>query len=290
MKYRFILLLTLLAVFTSFKSDKPAYKLFNQKGKEVKYSKLVEAASNVEVVFFGELHNNPISHWLQLELTTDLLKVNPSGLTLGAEMFETDNQLFLNQYLAGSIETDSLKKLARLWPNYKTDIAPLVDFAKENNLKFIASNVPRRYASLVFKKGFEALDSLPDLEKAFIAPLPIAYDPQLPGYVEMVKMMGDMGHGRSTDNFPKAQAIKDATMAWFIYKNIEASKIFIHYNGAYHSDNYEGIIWYLKRLIPEIRILIISSVETDQPVKLPDDKKNVADFIIGVPSTMTKTH
>ncbi|KAF0130536.1 MAG: iron-regulated protein [Bacteroidetes bacterium] len=290
MKYRTIILISALVVFASFKSDKPAYKLFDSKGKEVKYRKLVEAASNAEVVFFGELHNNPISHWLQLELTTDLLKANPAGLTLGAEMFETDNQLFLNQYLNGSIETDSLKKLARLWPNYKTDIAPLVDFAKENKLKFVASNIPRKYASMVFRKGFEALDTLPDNEKTFIAPLPIAYDPQLPGYVEMVKMMEDMGHGSSTENFPKAQAVKDATMAWFIYKNIEASKVFIHYNGAYHSDNYEGIIWYLKRLIPEIRIVTISSIETDQPVKLPADKKNVADFIIAVPSTMTKTH
>ena len=48
--------------------------------------------------------------------------------------------------------------MARLWNNFKTDYKPLVDFAKDNNLKFIATNIPRRFASLVFKGGFEVLE------------------------------------------------------------------------------------------------------------------------------------
>lgn len=290
MRYKiFILLISVLSL-VSFKSDKPAYRLFNQKGKAIKYKKLVKAVNTADVVFFGELHNNPISHWLQFELTNDLILSHPGGITLGAEMFEADNQVFLNQYLAKEIELDSLKKIARLWPNYATDYAPLVTLAQEHGDRFIATNVPRKYASMVFRKGFEALDTLPDTEKAFMAPLPIAYDATLPSYVKMIEMMGDMGHGSSSENFPKAQAIKDATMAWFIYSNLEPSKPFIHYNGAYHSDNYEGIIWYLHRLAPDLKIVTISTVETDQPISLPGEKKNVADFIIAVPTTMTKTH
>ncbi len=290
MRYKIFVLLLAVATLSSFKSDKPAYQLFNQKGKSVKYKTLLKTANQADVVFFGELHNNPLSHWLQFELTNDLRLSHPNGLTLGAEMFETDNQSFLNQYLAQEIKYDSLKKVARLWPNYATDYAPLVDLAKDNGFRFVATNIPRKYASLVFRKGFEALDSLPDNEKALMPPLPIAYDASLPGYVKMIEMMGDMGHGRSTENFPKAQAIKDATMAWFIYSNLEPSKPFIHYNGAYHSDNYEGIIWYLRRLVPDLKIVTISTIETDQPIRVPHEKKNLADFIIAVPSTMTKTH
>jgi hypothetical protein len=99
-------------------------------------------------------------------------------------------------------------------------------------------------------------------------------------------MMG--GHGG--DNLPKAQAIKDATMAYFILKNKEANKLFIHYNGAYHSDNYEGINWYLKQENPTLKIITVSVLEQDNINSFNPDEKQKADFIIVVPTTMTKTY
>jgi uncharacterized iron-regulated protein len=267
-----------------FSQNKPAYKLYNAKGKSVSYQKMIKTMSDYDIVMFGELHNNPIVHWLQLETTADLSKNN--ALTLGAEMFEADNQLPLNQYLAGEIDQKSFDTLARLWKNYPTDYKPLVDFAKQNKLKFIATNVPRSYASLVYKGGFEALDTLTIEQKKWVAPLPIKYDANLPGYLKMKEMMG--GHGG--DNLPKAQAIKDATMAYFILKNKEANKLFIHYNGAYHSDNYEGINWYLKQENPTLKIITVSVLEQDNINSFNPDEKQKADFIIVVPTTMTKTY
>ncbi len=108
----------------------------------------------------------------------------------------------------------------------------------------------------------------------------------MPGYVEMKKMMGD----HANDNLPKAQALKDATMAYFILKNREEEGLFIHYNGAYHSDNYEGINWYLKQQNPNLKIVTVSVVEQDDVKKLNEEDKKKADFIIVVPTTMTKTY
>jgi uncharacterized iron-regulated protein len=282
--------LLIVSIFSAFKSDKPAYLLFNQKGKKVKYQRMLQTAAKADVVFFGELHNNPISHWLQLELTQDLFKHKDGKIILGAEMFEADNQEALNAYLKNEIDRDSLKNAARLWPNYKTDIEPLVHFARDNQLPFIATNIPRRYASMVFRQGFEVLDTLSEQEKSWMAPLPMAYDPQLPGYLKMLEMMSGHAHGMKAENFPKAQAVKDATMAWFIHQHFEEGKCFVHYNGAFHTDNFEGIIWYLKLLRPEIKIMTISTIEITQPLQLPEESAGIADFIIGVPETMTKTH
>lgn len=267
-----------------FSQNKPAYKLFNAKGKSVSYKKMIKAMSHSNVVLFGEHHNNPIVHWLQLEATTDLSKL--TGLTLGAEMFEADNQPELNKYLAGTIDQKVFDTVARLWNNYPTDYKPLVDFAKKNNVKFIATNVPRPFASMVFRGGFEVLETLSFEEKSWMAPLPIKYDASLPGYVKMKEMMG--GHGG--DNLPKAQAIKDATMSYFILKNREAGKLFVHYNGSYHSDNYEGIYWYLKQYEPNLKVITVSVVEQDVIKKFNSEEKLKADFIIVVPSTMTKTY
>jgi uncharacterized iron-regulated protein len=267
-----------------FSQNKPAYKLYNAKGKSVSYKKMIKVMSQSNVVLFGEHHNNPIVHWLQLEATADLNK--RIELTLGAEMFEADNQIQLNQYLAGEIDQKEFDTVARLWSNYTTDYKPLVEFAKKNKLKFIATNIPRRFASMVFRGGFESLETLSAEEKLWIAPLPIKYDATLPGYVEMKAMMG--GHGG--DNLPKAQAVKDATMSYFILKNREVGKTFVHYNGSYHSDNYEGINWYLKQSEPSLKVVTVSVVEQDVIEKFNPEEKFKADFIIVVPSTMTKTY
>ncbi|MDZ7741991.1 MAG: ChaN family lipoprotein [Bacteroidota bacterium] len=290
MKNRF-LLFTIIIFFitTAFKSDKPAYQLFKANGKKTKYTRLLKAAKEADIVFFGELHNNPICHWLQLELTCDLFTENDSAnIILGAEMFEADDQLILDEYLGGVIKESNFEKEAKIWPNYKTDYKPLINFAKENQLEFIATNIPRRYASVVHNGGFEALDGLTDEAKSYIAPLPVQYDPELEGYKSMLEMMGSMGHG--SENLPKAQAAKDATMSYFILKNWENGKIFIHYNGAYHSKNFEGIVWYLKQENPDLNILTINSEEQAQLDSLKSELENTADFILVIPEVMTKTY
>jgi hypothetical protein len=149
--------------------------------------------------------------------------------------------------------------------------------------------IPRRYASIVFSGGFEALDSLGQHAKMFFPPLPIPYDPELPGYQAMLEMGGGMG-GHASDNFPKAQAIKDATMAHFIIQNLPEGKLFIHYHGTYHSNNFEGIVWYLNEYKPGLNIMTIASVEQDDVDALEEENEELADFILVIPSSMTKTH
>lgn len=267
-----------------FSQEKKAYQLFNKKGKKVDYGKLLIAAEKAQVVLFGEYHNNAISHWLELELTKDLADKNK--IILGAEIIEADNQKQLDQFLKGEINQKQLDSTARLWPNYKTDYKPLVEFAKENNIPFIATNIPRRFASIVSKKGFEALENLTSEEKSWIAPLPIVYDSELPGYVNMMKMMGD----HASPNMPKAQAIKDATMAFFIQKNLKEKSIFIHFNGTYHSDNFEGIYWYLKKAGPNLKILTIATIEQKELKKISTEDYNKADYILVIDEDVTKTH
>jgi len=264
--------------------NKPAYKLYNAKGNKVSYKSMLNKMKKADVVLFGEYHDNPIVHWLQYETTVDLNKLRK--LTLGAEMFEADNQIPLNNYLIDTINQKGLDTLARLWRNYKTDYKPLVDFAKENKLNFIATNTPRRYARKVYKEGFGILDSISDVEKSWIAPLPIKYDATLPGYVKFKEMLGD----HATENSPKAQALKDATMAYFILKNKKKDGLFLHYNGSYHSDDYEGINWYLKQANNNLSIITVSVEEQENLKKLNKENRLKADFIIIVPPTMTKTY
>lgn len=284
MKKNILLITLLFACQLSISQKKDAYVIYNTKGKKVSYTKMLKKLKDKEVILFGEYHNNAIAHWLQYEVTSDLFKTNK--LILGAEMFEADNQIPLNDYLSGKIDYKGLDSLARLWKNYKTDYAPLVDFAKTNNLSFVATNIPRRYANLVYKKGFKALDSLSKQEKEWMAPLPMAFDSELPTYKNILKMMGDHG----TPELVESQATKDATMAYFIYKNMKPNHTFIHYNGSYHSNYYEGILWYLKRANNTLNYATITTVSQDNIYKLEEEHKGKADFIICVDSNMTNTY
>jgi uncharacterized iron-regulated protein len=139
---------------------------------------------------------------------------------------------------------------------------------------------------MVAKGNFAALDTISEKEKSWIAPLPIAYDSSLPGYKNMLAMMP--GHGGS--NLPKAQALKDATMAYFILKHYEQGKVFLHFNGSYHSDNYEGILWHLKQAKPELKYATITTVSQKDVNKLMPEHLKRADFIICVDEDMTSTY
>ncbi len=264
---------------------KRAYKLYNKSGKKISYRKLIKQLSKADVVLFGELHNNAIAHWLELSLAKDLSK--NKELILGTELLERDDQPVIDGYLAGRIDAKGMDTIATHLPsNYKTDYKPLVDFAKAKNLVFVGSNIPRRFASIVYRKGFEGLDELSPSEKKWIAPLPIDYDPNLKSYQEMLEMMG--GHGGA--NLPKAQAIKDATMAHFITQYFQKGKLFFHINGSYHSDQYEGIVWYLNKKAPELKVKTISVVSQADISKLAKDAKGIADYFIVVDEDMTTTY
>lgn len=280
-KYSFLFLF-LTVSFSSFSQEKKAFVLFDKKGKITTYKRLLKASAKADIVLFGEYHNNPIAHWLQLELVKDLEPKR--SLILGAEMFERDNQKELNSYLQGTINQKALDSLARLWNNYKTDYKPLVDFALNKKIPFIATNIPRKYASLVYKKGLQVLDTLPINEKQWIVSLPMKYDGTLSQYQKMRKMMAHMG-----ENLPIAQAIKDATMAETILRDRREGSLFVHFNGSYHSDFYQGIYWYLQQENPHLQILTITTLTQSDLKKLNKEAYGQADFILVVDEDMTTT-
>lgn len=271
--------------------DFRAYQFFDKKSKTVTPEKVIADLANYDVVLIGEHHNNSINHWLEKKITEALFEKKNGQIILGAEMFERDNQQALDSYLAGKIEGKNLKDSVRLWNNYETDYKPLLDFAKDKKLKFIATNVPRKYASQTSKQGIKTLNELPEQEKKFIAQLPIEVTLETPGYKEMKSLMGDHVDELKLMNFISAQAIKDATMAESIINNWQAGKTFIHYNGDYHSKQYGGIYWYLKKKKPNLKIAVISVFESEKPdLILPEKDFIPTEFNLMIPNDMTKTY
>jgi uncharacterized iron-regulated protein len=73
-KAQYLTLVILSAIlFTGYaESNKPAYLIYSKNGNVVSYQSLMVQSKNSDLIFFGELHNNAIAHWLQLEMIQEL--------------------------------------------------------------------------------------------------------------------------------------------------------------------------------------------------------------------------
>ncbi|KAA9332294.1 ChaN family lipoprotein [Hymenobacter busanensis] len=272
-------------------ADRPAYRLFTAAGKPVEFGKMTKELATADVVLFGEQHNDPIAHWLELQVAKDLAQRKAGQLVLGLEMFERDVQPLVEQYNVGELADTAFEARSRPWPNYRTDYKPLLQLAQQQKLRVVGTNVPRRYASQVARGGLAALEALPAAEKAWLAPLPLRIDYELPGYKGMAQMFGgDAAHGAGVQYIIQAQALKDATMAYFIRQSRQPGQLLLHVNGSYHSDNHDGIVWYLRQAEPQLRIRTISTVTQEQLGKLDKENLQKADYVLVVPADMTKTY
>lgn len=285
MKY---LVFCLLICSGSYAQDLEAFRIFDSKGKEVSFQKMMAKISQNQVVLFGEFHDNPISHWLEVNVLMELNKqTNGPKLAVGFEMFELHQVKALNEYIKNK-SYKALKDSTELWTNFKTDYKPVLDTAiAHGNIPF-AANVTRKYASLVFKKGLAVLDTLPENQKKLMAPLPFPFDSTLTQYVELIEMGKEM-HA-SGINFAYAQAIKDATMGYSISQHLKNGEKVYFLNGAFHSDFHQGIMWYVQQYVPGTTVGTITTVSQKDVRKLQKEHLNRADFIVVVNETMTSTH
>ncbi|MEM8901461.1 MAG: ChaN family lipoprotein [Bacteroidota bacterium] len=245
-------------------AQEKVYKIYSTADqKEISLEALVADVSDADVLFFGEQHDDSMAHFLQNELYKALLE-SYGTVTLSLEMFETDCQLIVDEYLAGFIGKSKLKKDGRAWSNYQEDYSPMVEEAKEKGQTVIAANAPRRYVSLVSGKGLGELDKLPKASKKHLPKLPIYTDDQA-YYQRFKETMGEVGHSMENDNYFYAQCVWDATMANSMYthwKKHKKEKIF-HLNGRFHSDYQQGTVHQLRRLSPKVQIKNISCFPSD---------------------------
>ncbi len=291
---------------TKYSNDKPAYVIYNSSGEMIPFSQMFNELLSTQVCLFGELHNDPISHWMELTLVKEFYKAKGRDLVVGAEMWESDNQLLLDETLEqGLVDGPSYMESSKLWPNVETDYLPILQYAKSNKIRFVATNIPRRYARIIYKKGLEYLDSLTPQAKSYFPPLPIHFNLEEGIYKSMaapfptdqeyeaMKASGKGGHGAMSSGKPsnlvKAQAVKDATMAHFILKNMKENSFFFHFHGELHSAHHTAIYYYLNHYRPGIKIKTISIIKQEDNMTF--DKENIrADYMIVVPENMTVTY
>ncbi|MBS1621719.1 MAG: ChaN family lipoprotein [Bacteroidetes bacterium] len=262
------------------------YKIYNTKTKQLTtIDQIVSDCADADVLFFGEEHNDSTGHFLEAAIFKALYQRFGNKLALSMEMFETDCQLPLDEYLKGFVTEKKMITDARAWSNYK-DYRPAVEFAKENHIPVIAANTPRRYVSLVSKSGMKALDSLSKEAKKYLPPLP--YDTLSGRYYERFAEIMKGSPGSTNPNVYYSQNLWDAGMSYSIYKfwkKNKDKKIF-HLCGRFHSDEKLGTLAQLQKRKSKLKILNISSF-SDESFDISDPAifnwekfSNLGDYVI----------
>ena len=276
------------------------YRIYSVKlAKEVSLNDIIEEMKNYDVLFFGEEHNDSVGHYLELELLKKMYESYGDKISLSMEMFETDCQLVLNEYLQGQIREKNFLKEARAWSNYR-DYKPMIEFAKEKKIGVIAANTPARYVNLAARKSRNALLELSDFAKSFLPPLP--YDTATGGYYVKLKEVSHMTATAVKDTTMKdilktpsmptfqmpaygihSQSLWDATMAYSISQYIKKhkGKKIMQVNGKFHSDEGFAIVTQLRKYSPKTKSLIISTASDDSfPIIDWSAYKKFGDYMI----------
>jgi len=266
------------------------FKIYDvKKQKIVSLDDIVLNVDQADVLFFGEEHNDSIGHILEAELFKKLNEKYPKRVALSLEMFHTDVQPIINEYLAGIISEKNFVKESRAWGNY-IDYRPAIEYAKVNQLPVIAANAAARYSNAVTMGGLVVLKNLPESSKAFLPPLPI--DTATGRYNEkFTETLG--GHSMGTMKVYQTQNFWDATMAYSIAKFAKAHKgiKILQLNGRFHSDEKLGTVTKLKGYAPKLKILNISSF-SDESFDKPDWEKfkTLGDYVILTDPKATKSN
>ena len=250
-----------------------------QSGKNLTAAQLASKLQKYDVVFFGEYHDQSEIHQYELELLEAMYKAKGAKLALSMEMFEVDNQSKLNNFLADTLSEENFLAASRPWPNYRTDYAPLVNFAKEKKMPVIAANVPRFLAAHVAKNNA----STEGVEAQYQQWLPKhTYAPE-GAYKD--KFYAQMSSPTAPMKMPPqrlaavyaAQCLKDDKMAESIaaFADAHQNMQILHINGCFHSDAHLGTAQKLEALRPELKVAVITPLERKQKGEKP-----AGDFVV----------
>src|SRR5690606_5841722 len=173
-------------------------RVFAEDGAELDLDRLLDALAAADVVFCGETHLDEVTHRVELFLYEGLLQRREGKVVLALEMFATDAQPVLDEYVQGRCDEASFLARSRPWSNYRTGYRPLVERARRDRLPVVAANAPAALTRRVASGGAAAFAALDEAERNL---LPLRLLPTSEAYWKRVARAtrGHVGAGGATD-------------------------------------------------------------------------------------------
>ncbi|MBD0392787.1 MAG: ChaN family lipoprotein [Microcoleus sp. C1-bin4] len=198
-----------------------------QPGQTYTNQEILQQLVKAKVVYLGETHDSAEDHQAQLAIIREMQRQNRK-IAIAMEMFQRPFQSAIDNYLAGKLTQERLVEQTeydRRWPFPWESYAPILRFAKENQLPVLALNTPSEVTRKVASQGLESLTAE---EKKHIPPISeirtdnAEYRQLL---LEVYQQHQKAGQGNSTafERFLQAQVLWDETMAEKIAEFVKAN-------------------------------------------------------------------
>ena len=170
-------------------------------GERLAWDALVERCAGAQVVMIGEEHDLEPAQMMAADLFAAILERRPTA-ALSLEFFEKDEQIHLDDYLAGLTTEEQFRSATgRREGNYPAGHRAMVEAAKAAGAPVIASNAPRRYVRLARLDGYERLGDLsPDQRATFVVPRAMPAGRYREEFIGMMSAMG--AHGEQVGPTP----------------------------------------------------------------------------------------
>ncbi|MBD1828423.1 ChaN family lipoprotein [Microcoleus vaginatus GB1-A2] len=256
-----------------------------QPGQTYTNQEILQQLVKAKVVYLGETHDSAEDHQAQLKIIREMQQQNRK-IAIAMEMFQRPFQSAIDNYLAGKLTEQQLVEQTeydRRWRFPWESYAPILRFAKENQLPVLALNTPSEVTRKVASQGLESLTAE---EKKHIPPISEvrtdnAEYRQLLLEVYQQHQKAEQGNSKAFERFLQAQVLWDETMAEKIAEFVKANPDYqvVVLAGKGHIIYGYGIPSRVERRLGvgnvKVRSVLLNS--SDNPVLSAD--RPIADFV-----------
>ena len=188
---------------------------------------ILQQLLKARVVYLGETHDSLEDHQAQLKIIQEMQRQNPK-IAIALEMFQRPFQSVLDGYLAGKLTEEQLVEQTeydRRWRFPWEYYAPILRFAKQNQLPLLALNTPTEVTRKVATQGLESLTAEEKIHIPPIAEIRTDNAEYRQMLLEVFQQHQKAAQGNSTafERFLQAQVLWDETMAEKIAEFVKAN-------------------------------------------------------------------
>jgi aminopeptidase N len=180
---------------------------------------IMDEISNKKVIFLGEGHDIKEDHLVQFEVIRRLHE-RGKDMVIALEMFPSEAQPALNQWIGGKIsENDFKKNYYSVWHVPYEYYSKIFEYARRFKIPLAGINGDETLINNVAKTGIEKLPK--DFRRAFR----VASCDRAPQYRRMIDLFeSEAGHASKMPFLCDAQLLRDSLMAYNIMAVLERGR------------------------------------------------------------------
>ena len=196
-------------------------------GEAINFTDLLSNLKPVDVIFVGEVHNNPEHHLIQVQLLQALMARYAPPLAVAMEFFDTTRQPVLDRFMSGELdETAFLEQVdwKNSWRFPYHLYRPILWVSQDKGAALLGINAPNAVVKKVARSGLESL--APEERNQVARDIDLdnkAHREYLSSIFKHHPFKKNPKHSvENFDHFYQAQCVWDETMAETISEYIKA--------------------------------------------------------------------